>query len=181
MACHARVGRGPPARPARAAWPAPGRAGRDRVRLSVCDLRPVDARSCTYRVLYHRVAECNAPLRAPPDPPAVDDLATPPPFLVSLSSDLSLSLPNHFSDSKLSQQTQRAGLSRNPRRPIPHLRQLVLNRGRTPARRGATPTPPHRLSGSSPGLPALRSRPPLSLAAPGPIAAFVAPASRAHE
>ena len=61
------------------------------VRLSV---RPATGRSCTYRVLYHRVAECNAPLRAP-DPPAVDDLArcvaTAPPFLVSLSSDLSLS------------------------------------------------------------------------------------------
>ena len=40
--------------------------------------------------------------------------------------------------------------TRTPRRPIPHLRQLVLNRGRTPARRGATPTPPHRPRGRSP-------------------------------
>ena len=172
MACHAH--------PLGSCMPAPGRAGRDRVRLSV---RPATGRSCTYRVLYHRVAECNAPLRAP-DPPAVDDLACgdrTPLSRFSVLGPLSLSPPNHFSDSKLSQQTQRAGLSRTPRRPIPHLRQLVLNRGRAPARRGATPTPPHRLSGSSPGLPALRSRPPLSLAAPGPIAAFVAPASRAQE
>ena len=104
---------------------------------SVWCVRPTTGRSCTYRVLYHRVAECNAPLRAP-DPPAVDDLACgdrTPLSRFSVLGPLSLSPPNHFSDSKLSQQTQRAGLSRTPRRPIPHLRQLVLNRGRAPARR----------------------------------------------
>lgn len=150
---------------------------------SVCDLRPVDLVHivfCTIgwpSVMHH----CARPT---PQQSTTWRVWRPHPPFSFLCPRTSLSLvspPNHFSDSKLSQQTQRAGLSRTPRRPIPHLRQLVLNRGRAPARRGATPTPPHRLSGSSPGLPALRSRPPLSLAAPGPIAAFVAPASRAQE